>query len=100
MNLNYRHVERRGSIKVRPYVFGEDLVGPGISVSVADKQLETLVGGGIAEADNDPLDKWYINKEFLMKNYRMSFNDMFDFGWITKEQLAASLKSTYGQDPK
>ncbi|KKM00608.1 hypothetical protein LCGC14_1802690, partial [marine sediment metagenome] len=51
---------KKGSTPMRPYVFGENLIG--VSVSDGDIPEE---GGMIAHNPNDLADKWYISKDYF-----------------------------------
>lgn len=50
--------------EMRPYVPGEDLVG--VSVSPQDTPE---AGGMIARNPKNPLDQWYVAKQFFADNY-------------------------------
>ena len=64
---DFKTYKRKGSVEARPYVDGEDLTG--VSLSEADKQLPTLVGGMVARSADNHKDLWYINEAFFNKNY-------------------------------
>lgn len=49
---------------MRPYVLGESLKG--ISVNEQDTPEE---GGMIARNSDNPLDQWYVAKDFFEKKY-------------------------------
>jgi len=61
---------KKGVIAMRLYIDGEDLNG--ISVSVADKFLESLVGGMIASYPANTRNRWYVSKNFFKKHYRLA----------------------------
>ncbi len=63
----YTEYRKTGTVFMRPYVEGEDMTG--ISLSEADKKLETLVGGMIATNPNKENDFWYVAKEYFDENY-------------------------------
>jgi len=64
----FKVYKRKGSIEARPYVDGEILASK-VSVSEADRQLSTLIGGMIARNPDNHDDQWYINEAFFKKNY-------------------------------
>ena len=66
MEHTWKQYRRKGLSTMRPYIKGEDLTG--ISVSDADKQLETLEGGYIAMNPDNPADQWYVAKAYFDKN--------------------------------
>lgn len=62
----FKHYKRKGLSEMRPYVLGESLEG--VSISDADKKLETLEGGYIARNPQNHDDKWYVSKEYHEAN--------------------------------
>lgn len=64
---NFKNYVKAGVQSMRPYILDEDMTG--ISVSEPDSKLPTLAGGMIAINSNDPLDQWYISKDFFDRNY-------------------------------
>ena len=60
---------KNGTQGMRPYIDGEDLTG--VSLSEADKRLDTLAGGMIAVGANDHTDQWYVSKKFFEENYEL-----------------------------
>lgn len=63
---DFKQYKRKGLSEMRPYVKGEDLTG--VSVSDADKKLETLEGGYIARNPVNHEDKWYVAKKYFDDN--------------------------------
>ena len=57
---------RTGLSEMRAYVDGEDMQH--ISVSEADQQLETLVGGVIARNPKNHNDQWYVAAKYFQDN--------------------------------
>lgn len=62
----FKQYRRKGLSEMRPYVQGEDLTG--ISVSDADKALDTLEGGYIARNPKNHADQWYVAKKYFDEN--------------------------------
>jgi len=65
----FKNYKKKQVQPMRPYIDGEDMAG--ISVSDADKQLPTLLGGFIAVNPNNHNDKWYVAKKFHDDNYEL-----------------------------
>jgi len=61
----FRKYARKGFVEARPYEQGEDLAG----VSVSKEDNPAVDGGYIARNPDNHNDKWFINKEFFLKNY-------------------------------
>lgn len=61
----FRKYARKGFIEARPYEQGEDLA----EVSVSKEDTPKLSGGYIARNPDNHKDKWFISKEFFLKNY-------------------------------
>jgi hypothetical protein len=62
----FKQYRRKGLSEMRLYIDGEDMTG--ISVSDADKKLETLVGGYIARNPKNHEDRWYVAKKYFDEN--------------------------------
>ena len=58
---------------MRPYVLGETM--DGVSISDADKQLESLEGGYIARNPINHEDKWYVAKDYFDTNLEEVYED-------------------------
>lgn len=63
----FKNYVKKAVQPMRPYIDGEDLTG--ISLSDADKELDTLAGGMIAVSSANPDDQWYVAKAFFDENY-------------------------------
>ena len=66
----YKNYRKKGVQPMRPYVEGEDLNN--VSVSPADQELETFVGGMIAHNPDSPHDQWYVSKQWFESNYELA----------------------------
>ena len=64
--MEWKQYKRKGLSEMRLYVNGEDLTG--ISVSDADKALDTLDGGYIARNPKNHKDQWYVAKKYFDDN--------------------------------
>lgn len=62
--IEFKNYRKKHVQPMRPYIPGEDLTG--ISVSTEDTPEE---GGMIAVNPTNPVDRWYISKEFFEANY-------------------------------
>ena len=60
----FKNYRKNNVQPMRPYIPGEDLTG--ISVSPADAPS---LGGMIAINPKNPIDKWYVAKDFFVDNY-------------------------------
>lgn len=63
---DFKQYKRKGLSEMRHYVKGEDLTK--VSVSDADKKLETLEGGYIARNPVNHTDQWYVAKKYFDEN--------------------------------
>jgi len=70
MEVLWKQYRRKGLSEMRPYVSGEDMAG--ISLSDADKKLDTLEGGMIARNPRNHDDKWYVNKKYFIENLELA----------------------------
>ena len=56
---------RKGYMRMRPYIAGEDLSG----VSVPPGVDPAIDRGMIAQSPIDPQDIWYVNRQIFDENY-------------------------------
>lgn len=93
----FKHYKRKGLSEMRPYVPGESM--DGVSVSEADKKLDTLEGGYIARNPENHDDKWYVAKAYFEANLEEALENAEDaveeakvFG-LTFGQAVSALKN-------
>jgi len=67
--VEYVIADRIGSIEVTPWTPETNMVR--VSVSPADQDRPSLLGGWIARNPENPDDRWYIAPEYFRKHYRM-----------------------------
>jgi len=65
----FKQYRRKGLSEMREYIPGEDMTG--ISVSDADKALDTLEGGMIARNPKNHADQWYVAKKYFEDNLEL-----------------------------
>ena len=81
--------------EMRPYVPGEDLKG----ILVSPEETPGL-GGMIAVSSTNPLDKWYIPKEFFNENYEKVKTSGMTFGEALHELKAGRRVARKGWNGK
>ncbi|MEO7049655.1 MAG: hypothetical protein ABI091_30405 [Ferruginibacter sp.] len=67
MEQDFKQYRRKGLSEMRPYK-KSDWKDSSISVSEADKQLPTLIGGYVARNPKDHKDQWYVAKKYFDEN--------------------------------
>lgn len=63
----FKNYRKKNVQPMRPYIEGEDMTG--ISVAECDTPEP---GGMIAVDPENPVDKWYVAKDFFEKNYELA----------------------------
>ena len=64
----WRQYKRKGLSEMRPYVFGEDLIG--ISVSPEDDPSNDM--GMIARNPKNHKDQWYVARQYFEDNLELA----------------------------
>ena len=92
----FKQYRRKGLSEMREYIPGEDMTG--ISVSDADKALDTLEGGMIARNPKNHADQWYVAKKYFEDNSSLSltYDNTYNKRLKNSDSMAGKLSPKIG----